>query len=122
MRKTVNNRLAMLSTLLGYAMENQVIPKVTLRCHIRGRKAEDAPIIAVEADDVRRLVGVADLTYRVAILLAAEAGFRVGEIRGVQWNDIRGDEVTIRRAIDTDDNVGAPKHDRVRKCPCRPLC
>lgn len=119
-RKTVNNRLAVLSTMLGYAVENKVIAKVTLRCHVRGRKAEDAPIIAVEAADVRKLVGAADLTYRVAILLAAEAGFRVGEIRGVQWNDIRGDEVTIRRAIDTDDNVGAPKHDRVRKVPLSP--
>jgi integrase len=28
--------------------------------------------------------------------------------------------VTIRRAIDTDDNVGAPKHDRVRKVPLSP--
>jgi integrase len=109
-----------LSTLLGYAVENKVIAKVTLRCHVRGRKAEDAPILAVEAHDVPKLLGAADLTYRVAILLATEAGFRVGEIRGLQWTDIRGDEVTIRRAIDSDDNVGAPKHDRVRKVPLSP--
>ena len=80
-RKTVNNRLAVLSTLLGYAVENKVIAKVTLRCHVRGRKAEDAPILAVEADDVQKLLGAADVTYRVAILEATEAGFRVGEIR-----------------------------------------
>ncbi len=86
-----------LSTLLGYAVENKVIANVTLRCHVRGRKAEDAPILAVEADDVQKLLGAADVTYRAAILLATEAGFRVGEIRGVQWTDVRGDEVTIRR-------------------------
>jgi integrase len=119
-RKTVNNRLAVLSTLLGYAVENKVIAKVTLRCHVRGRKAEDAPILAVEADDVQKLLVAAVATYRGAILLATEAGFRVGEIRGVQWTDVRGDEVTIRRAIDSDDNVGAPKHDRVRKVPLSP--
>lgn len=119
-RKTVNNRLAVLSTMLGYAVENKVIAKVTLRCHVRGRKAEDAPILAVDADDVQKLLGSAVLMYRVAILFATEAGFRVGEIRGVQWTDIRGDEVTIRRAIDIDDNVGAPKHDRVRKVPLSP--
>lgn len=107
-RKTVNNRLAVLSTLLGYAVENKVIAKVTLRCHVRGRKAEDAPILAVEANDVQKLLGAADAAYRVAILLATEAGFRVGEIRGVQWTDIRGDEVTIRRAIDSDDKWGRP--------------
>ena len=44
---------------------------------------------------MQKLLGAADLTYRVAILEATEAGFRVGEIRGVQWTDIRGDEVTI---------------------------
>jgi len=33
-RKTVNNRLAVLSTMLKYAHENQVIGKPTLRCHV----------------------------------------------------------------------------------------
>ncbi|MGE0551284.1 MAG: tyrosine-type recombinase/integrase [Kofleriaceae bacterium] len=119
-RKTVNNRLAVLSTLLAYAHDNQVIGKPTLRCHVKGPKAEDAPIIAVAVDDVRQLVRFADPVYRAAILLASEAGLRIGEIRGAQWGDIRGDEITIRRAIDTDGNVGAPKHDRVRKVPLSP--
>jgi integrase len=119
-RKTVNNRLAVLSTLLKYAHENQVIGKPTLRCHVGGSKAEDAPIVAVSAEDVEKLVAAADAAYKVVVLLAVEAGLRVGELRGAQWTDIGGGEITIRRAIDVDGNVGPPKHNKVRRVPLSP--
>ena len=98
-RKTVNNRLAVLSTMLRYAYENRVIGKPTLRCHVGGSKAEDAPIVAVSAEDVEKLVAAADDLYRVVVLLAVEAGLRVGELRGAQWTDVAGGEIAIRRAI-----------------------
>lgn len=120
-RKTVNNRLAVLSTLLGYAHANKLIEKPTLRCHVSGAKAEDAPIIAVGADDVQKLLDACtDERYRVAILLMTTAGLRVGEARGAQWTDIVGGEITIRRAIDVEGNVGPPKSNRVRRVPLCP--
>jgi len=119
-RKTVNNRLAVLSTMLRYAYENRVIGKPTLRCHVGGSKAEDAPIVAVSAEDVGKLVAAADDLYRVVVLLAVEAGLRVGELRGAQWTDVAGGEITIRRAIDVDGNVGPPKHNKVRRVPLSP--
>lgn len=119
-RKTVNNRLAVLSTMLRYAHENALIGKSTLRCHVGGTKADDEPIIALPAADVAKLVAKADLHYTAIVLLAAEAGLRVGEIRGAQWTDIANGEITIRRAIDVDGNVGPPKHDTVRKVPLSP--
>jgi len=97
-----------------------VIPLPTLRCHVGGAKAEDAPIVAVSAEDVERLVAVADALYRVVVLLAVEAGLRVGELRGAQWTDVVGGEITIRRAIDVDGNVGPPKHNKVRRVPLSP--
>ena len=56
----------------------------------------------------------------MVVLLAVEAGLRVGELRGAQWTDIGGGEITIRRAIDVDGNVGPPKHNKVRRVPLSP--
>jgi hypothetical protein len=53
-RKTINNRLAVLSSLLKYAHENKLIERPTIRCHLKRKRAEkDAPVIAVPGDDVR---------------------------------------------------------------------
>ena len=121
-RKTVNNRLAVLSTLLRYAHENGLIPKPTLRCFVGGGlKARDAEVLPVPAEDVARLIASAtDDRLRVAVLLASEAGLRVGEIRGLQWGDVKGGTLRVNRAIDTDSNVGLPKHDKRRDVPLSP--
>lgn len=41
----------------------------------------------------------------------------MGEIRGLQWGYVADGLVTVRRAVDTRNNVGAPKHDRLRRVP-----
>lgn len=114
--KTVNNRLGVLSTLLNYAWENvEGLEPQKLRFHVRSAETE---IVAVPADEVKRLVNAAeDDRYRLAILLASEAGLRVGEIRGLQWGDVKDGQITVRRAIDTRGNVGTPKHDKRRTIP-----
>jgi integrase len=120
-RKTINNRLAVLSSLLKYAHENKLIDKPTLRLHLKRGGRKDAPILAVPSEDVQRLVKAAtDERYRVAVLLAAEAGLRIGEILGLQWGDIQGGELRVRRAVDSLGNVGPPKHDKTREVPLSP--
>jgi integrase len=112
--KTVNNRLAVLSTLMKYAGPRgcKLIPEPQLSCHIDSMEAE---IIAVPMDDVRKLVQAAtDDRYVVAVLLAAEAGLRIGEIRGLQWTDMRDGRITIRRSVDPRNNIGTPKHNKAR--------
>jgi integrase len=118
-RKTVNNRLAVLSTLLRYAHENELIAEPTLRYFVGGGiKAKDAQVLPVSVDDVAKLLAAArDQRFRVAVLLAAEAGLRVGEIRGLQWGDIRDGVLRVARAVDLDGNVGLPKHDKQRTVP-----
>jgi len=60
-------------------------------------------------------------TDRVAILLAAEAGLRCGEIRGLQWTDIKDGQLTVRRALDkVTGEVIAPKHNKKRTIPLSP--
>ena len=118
-RKTVNNRLAVLSTLLLYAHNNELISEPTIRCFVGGGvKSVDAHVLPVPAADVVRLLRAAtDDRLRVAVLLAAEAGLRIGEIRGLQWGDIKGGTLRVARAVDSDGNVGLPKHDKRRTVP-----
>jgi integrase len=80
-----------------------------------------AEVIAVPFDDVRKLLtACTDDRYIVAIRLAAEAGLRIGEVRGLQWGDVRDGWITIRRSVDTRNNVTAPKHNKSRKVPLSP--
>ncbi|MDQ3299243.1 MAG: site-specific integrase [Myxococcota bacterium] len=121
-KKTINNRLAVLSSLLKYAHENKLIAKPTLRLFLKRKgAAKDAPIVAVTRDDVAKLLAAAtDDRYRTAILLASEAGLRIGEVLGLQWGDIKAGELKVRRAVDSDGNVGLPKHDKTRDVPLSP--
>ncbi len=118
--KTINNKLAVLSTLLGYAVTCRVMPRaeVELEFQVSGAKSE---IISVPIADVAKLIAAtADDRYRAAILLASEAGLRIGEIRGLQHTDVRDGCLTVRRAVDALGNVGTPKHDKVRSVPLSP--
>jgi integrase len=119
--KTVNNRLAVLSSLLKYAAECRLIPKPTLRFE-SGDEVRGQRIHALSTADVERLVAACtDDRYRAAILLGAEAGLRAGEIRGLQWNDIREGVITVRRSLDNEtDDVVLPKHNKLRTVPLSP--
>jgi len=114
-RKTINNRLAYLSSLIKYATGE----KSKLRFKISGKAAK---VHAVDTADVERLLDACkDDRYRAVILLASEAGLRVGEIRGLQWGDIRDGQLTVRRALDKETGeVMTPKHDKVRTVPLSP--
>lgn len=116
--KTVNNRLTVLSTMLRYAHDLKLIAEPDLNFKI---DTMDSEIVAVPADDVTKLIAACtDDRYRVAILLASEAGLRIGEIRGVQWTDVKNGRVTIRRALDPECNITPPKHNKSRTVPLSP--
>ncbi len=116
--KTINNRLAVLSSLVKYAVSNHVIEDPKIKFSISGESHGARPA-AVPMGDVERLLASApDARHRVAVLLGAEAGLRAGEIRGLQWGDVADGQLTIRRALDTEsDEVVPPKHNKVRTVP-----
>jgi len=112
--KTVNNRLAILSTLIKYVTGD----KPRLRFKIAGMAGE---LASVPWPDVERLLAVADVRERAIVLLAAEAGLRAGEIRGLMWTDVKDGQITVRRALDNETNeVIPPKHNKVRTIPASP--
>lgn len=113
--KTISDDLACLSCWIKHATGEK--PK--LRLHVDGM---DPEIHAVDPDDVERLLAACkDGRDRVVILLASEAGLRAGEIRGLQWTDVKDGQVTVRRALDdATDAVLSPKHDKSRNVPLSP--
>jgi integrase len=112
--KTVNNRLAVLSTLIKYVTGN----KSKLRFKIAGMAGD---LASVPWPDVERILVVADLWGRAVVLLAAEAGLRAGEIRGLMWTDVKDGQITVRRALDNETNeVIPPKHNKARTIPASP--
>jgi integrase len=115
--KTINNKLTVLSTMLRYAHDLGLIPAPKLKCHIKSMSPD---VVAVPAPDVSKLLDKADPWWTAAVLLASEAGLRVGEIRGLQHTDVRSGQLTVRRAIDQADNVTTPKHDKRRSVPLSP--
>lgn len=112
--KTVNNQLAVLSTLIKYVTGQRSL----LRFKLDGMAAE---LRAVGPEDVELLLEATDDRYRVVLLLAIEAGLRSGEVRGLQWTDVRDGMITVRRALDKRTNaIIAPKHNKSRTVPVSP--
>jgi len=108
-RKTINNITSVLGSILKYARGNGVIGCLKLSFFM---KAQPSDIRAVSQEEIMALLRVTtDQRYRVAILLASDAGMRIGEIRAVRWGDINEltKEVRIAQAYDRDGNLGSPK-------------
>ena len=115
--KQVNNSLAVLSSLVKYAVKNRVIDDPNLSFFI---KTQDTEIDPVAPADVDRLVAKAeDGRYRVAILLGADAGLRIGEIRALEWPCVNelGREITIEQSYDADGHLTATKGWKRRTVP-----
>lgn len=107
-RKTVNNTLGVLSPLVKYAVKNKLIPDPELTFNI---SSQDVPLISVPAADVDGLAAAADARYRVAILLAADAGLRIGEVRALPRLEVNelAREITIAWSYDADGNLTETK-------------
>ena len=46
---------------------------------------------------------------QLAFALSAYNGLRHGEMRGLQWDDIDGSWISVRRSVDSFSNIGVPK-------------
>jgi integrase len=117
--KTVNNILTILSKPLRYAVDVEVImkaPKVGLL------RVEANEIDAWELHEYARILAAArrtDPTGYAAVLLAGEAGLRVGEVKALRWRvdvDLIAKTIIVnqqmRRGI-----VGTPKGRTRRTVP-----
>ncbi len=116
--KTVNNILAVLSTAMKYAVDAEMIPKAP---RIGLLKCERPEIEFWEFEEYARIVAAAaedGTTPEAAVLLAGEAGLRLGEVMGLYWShvDFVGGTITVQQKIRQGD-LGPPKGRRRRTIP-----
>lgn len=99
-RGTINNTTSVLSSLVGYAVTNKIIPDPELTYQI---KEQDTALVAVARDDVDKLVAATrDARYEFAVLAASDAGLRIGEIRALERTYVNelAREITIAWSYD----------------------
>ena len=86
-RKRVNNVLHTLSKILKYAQELEVVEKVPL---IRTLKVAPSSFDFFTYEELERLVNAAreEPEWQAAIIVAGDAGLRMGKILALQWEDI----------------------------------
>jgi len=121
--KTVNNFLTCLGKTLRYAAESELIEKLP---RIKFVKVHHEKIDFLDFDEYARLLEAAraDSVALAAILLAGDAGLRVGEIRALKWGDLdlKTGRLTVQRT-DYRGHMGSPKGGRSRTLPMtRRLC
>lgn len=123
--QTVKNKLNALSVMLGYAADLNIIQRHTLKMSVKLKQRVAIEKRALSRAEVASLIAAAskrpnDHRYVVAMLLASEAGLRIGEIRGLQWTDIKDGVVTVRRSYDDREQLSAPKNGKPRAIPVSP--
>jgi integrase len=81
----------------------RIVPNQVLECEAQSRDANH-PVRADEVlnlDEIRRLLGAADPSYRTLFMAAALTGMRSGELLGLRWSDVELQEkrIYIRRSL-----------------------
>lgn len=82
---------------------------------VRYRPKDIDPLSDDEVEALLRQVGLSRM--RVGVLLALEAGLRVGEVLGVRWGDIKGETLHVRRQRSRDGTPRPPKTGEARSVP-----
>lgn len=55
--------------------------------------------------------------FRALIQFTAWSGLRAGEVMGLQWDDLSGDAIQVRRSRKDDGSYGKPKNGKEREVP-----
>jgi integrase len=117
--KTVNNVLSCLSMLLKKAVEWGVIE--SMPCHIRMLKVFHAERAFYEFADYDHFIETAakvDKRAELIILLAGDAGLRLGEVLALRWPNVNFNRhVVIVAESDWKGEVTIPKGGRLREVP-----
>ena len=116
-RKRVNNVLNVLSKLLRYALELEIIGKLPT---IKTLNVAPQKFDFFAQEELDRLIEAARIEpeWHTAVILAAEAGLRLGELLALEWRDIdlKARVLTVMRS-DWRGHIGSPKGGRARKVP-----
>ncbi|MDD3769246.1 MAG: site-specific integrase [Sulfuricurvum sp.] len=119
--KTVAEKLCIIRTIFRYGLEDEIIdrnPVDTVRLPSHA-KPDVEPL---SADDVRRLLDVAEGWYRNFLAVAVYTGMRTGEMIALRWEDIdmEAGYIRVRHSI-TRGVLSTPKTlESIRDIPIMP--
>lgn len=109
-----NVQTTLRSVLCRFAVEAKILPKAPELPKLP--KVGRVVIRALTTEEVRAILKAANRTHRTAFMLAAFAGLRAGEIRGLRWRDIdlKAGTLIVRESV-CRGIAAAPKsgHERV---------
>lgn len=91
--KTVSNAHGLLSAVIG-AYRPEMVLRTTLP-----QKVKTEIAIPTEAELSAIFDAAKGTKYELPIMLAVWLGLRASEIRGLQWEDINGEYISVKRAI-----------------------
>jgi integrase len=114
--KTINNYLSILGRCLRHAEEwlnIDAVPKIK-QLRVPPQKFDYLSF----AEAAALLDATTDLQWHAMVLVALRTGLRLGELKGLQWNDVdlERSHLTVHRAV-VHDQIGAPKNNRERQVP-----
>jgi integrase/recombinase XerD len=103
--RTRNVRLAAIHSFFRYVALSE--PAHALHCQrvlaIPSKRHERAPVVYLDQDEIEALIAAPDLSTRIGrrdralLLVAAQTGLRVSEVRALQWGDVElGDGAHVR--------------------------
>jgi integrase len=108
--RRINSVLQGMRVAVRWAVDNETLPTDPFkRLDEATEESKEKGILT--SVELFSLIGlpVKDPYSRLAVLLAARCGMRRGEIRGLQWGDIKNGIITIQHNYTNSDGLKAPK-------------
>jgi integrase len=88
---------ALLSGIFAYAKRTGVIDVNPIVGTEIPRGRADGSTHAYSLSEIESITEKLEGTARTAVIVAAWTGLSLAELRGLQWRDVEGDEITVRR-------------------------
>lgn len=116
-KKTINNHLAALSSLLSLARTFDELPAGHVLPAIEWFRIERPAIDFLTFEEAGRLRAACEWNrWGVMLRLALETGLRVGELCALQWADVEAGRLCVMRSVDRG-KLDLPKGGRTRVVP-----
>ena len=112
--KTLRNIRGIINALIKFAYEDYQCEPLRGSLYIpKGHARTEKEVL--DKEDVRRLLEPSPLWYHGAFALGVLTGLRPGEILGIQSEDIKGNRIYIRRAVNARGHITDGKNENARR-------
>lgn len=112
--KTLKNLRGIINALVKFAYEDYQCEPLRGSLYIpKGHSKKEKEVL--DKEDVRRLLEPSDLWYHPAFCLGVLTGLRPGEILGLQTDDIKGNRIYIKRAVNARGHITDGKNENARR-------